>query len=399
MLALACVPVSTVVVSRKHPDAPTSPRRIFVLSALHGSVASPTLGLPFEKAVETRLAAALRRCGVEVTGSVVGGLNSRRDILTAAAQFRPDAVLSFAYKRVLLDQYGRYVLHATISVSLRDAPGSIRSSPRTPAPLRIAFDPSARVAADLGDDELDDVRTLWESEANVAPSGATSRREFARGADSFVDAIVKRMQADGLFPGCPALQGPELSPSARPIDASAYVPGSTMRGTGGFALAPEFAYAVAREVAKRRETDAAKQRSSGMVSTGNDAEPEDAPTLEDPRGIGLASYRPSLEAYVRTAIRGELEAMGFDVGDARRTLSCEIEDAFVDASGWGYDAALRLRWTLTEAASGRSLYTSEKRVTTSGRGRTLSDVSSFDEAIRRSAEELAQDAAFLHALE
>ncbi len=396
MLALACTPVSTVVVSRKHPDASSSPKRIFVLSGLDGEAGS-TLGLPFEKALELRLAAALGRCGVEITGSAVGGLQTRREIAAAAAQFRPDAVLTIGYKSVLVDQNQR-LMNATIAVSLRDAPGSIRSSPETPAPLRIAFHPSARPAADL-DDELDDVRTLWESEARVAPSGAVSRRDFARGADAFVDAIVKRMQGDGLFPGCPALQGPELPPSARVIDAKEYVPGSTVHGAGRFALSPEFGYAAAREVSKRRETSAAKQRASGMVSTASEPEPEDAPTLVDPRGIGLASYQPSLEAYVRTGIRAELEAMGFDVGDPRRTLSCEIDDAFVDAGGWGYGATLRLRWTLTEAASGKVLYSGEKRATASGRGRTLSDVSSFNEAIRRSAEELAQDEAFLRALE
>ncbi len=91
--------------------------------------------------------------------------------------------------------------------------------------------------------------------------------------------------------------------------------------------------------------------------------------------------------------------MEFEVRDTQRTLRCSIEDAHVDASGWAYGAALRLRWTLTDTASGEARYTAEKRVVVSGRGRSLTDAAAFDEAIRRSAADLADDAAFLRALE
>jgi len=395
MVTLSCVPVSTVVVSRRHPDASVSPRRIFVVSSLLDGRRGPTMGRWFEKAVESRLAASLHRCGVEVAGWAATGLESKRDIASAAAEFRPDAILTLGYESILTDVERRSILRATIRVSLLDAAGAARDAPGGPAPLRVAYHPSTRPALDLGDGADDEVRTLWQSDATLAPGPALSRREFAaRGADDFVDAIVRRMQADGFFPGCAEPKAGALPPSARRIGVAAYAPAATLRAAGGFTLAPEVPYAAARVVSKRIE-----QRAAATVSTAVNDVPEDEPTLGTPRGYPLSSFDPDLEAYVRGALLAEFQAMGFDVRDARRTLGCAIEDAYVDASGWGYGAALRLRWTLTDSASGKALYTGEKRVAVSARGRSLTDAASFDEAIRRSAADLAEDAAFLRALE
>ncbi len=394
VLALSCVPVSTVVMSQRHPDAPVSPKRIFVVSSLVDGRQGPTLGRWFEKAVEARLAASLQRCGVEVAGWAATGLESRRDIATAAAEFRPDAILTLGYEQILTDAARRAILRATIRISLLDASGAHRPAPGGPAPLRVAY-PSPRPVLDLGDAEDDEARTLWQSDATVEPGTALSRREFAaRGADGFVDAIVKRLQADGFFPGCAEPKAGALPPSVRTIDVAAYAPAATVRAAGAFTLDPEVPYAAGREASKRLQ-----QRAAATVSTAVNDGSEDEPTLQTPRGYALSSFDPDLEAYVRGAMLAELQAMGFDVRDARRTLRCAIEDAYVDASGWGYGAALRLRWTLTDSASGASLYTAEKRVVVSGRGRSLTDAASFDEAIRRSAASLAEDAAFLRALE
>jgi hypothetical protein len=373
LVVTSCTPARTVVVSRKPTETPASPKRIFIVSRLLETGGSPGMGTKFEKMLEARFVANLRRCGVEAGGVALTGFESSRELAKAVKGFAPDAVLRLSPVSVLLAPQGASTLTATFQFAL----------------------------ADVSSADPEDEREIWLAKASLFRGDTTfGANGFEHAGEAFVDEVVNKMKTDGFFPGCAPVQPGDLPSSFRKVPREGYTPRSSLRSEGGLTLAA-LVYPAGRQLedAMDAEKKASRARGDGEMAGPLKSEPPPgSPTPEKPRGFGLASFVPSLELYATSALAAEFGKMGLATNDARLTLSGRVEDAFVDAEGWGYGALLRIRWELKETSTGKVLFVGEKTASTTPAERSASDVEALAIVLRKSAEALVQDPEFARAI-
>lgn len=372
-MALGCATGghAQVTASKRAEDAPPSPERIYVLTRSLDADGNRNLGLEFQKAIEGRLSAGLARCGVVTGGRIMGKVELEQEIEKPLVAFRPDAVLFL--RRT-------YVLYSDASVVRETYEVSLVAGPKSKEAI-----------------------TWWKASVTNTPGSQLLEGTKVRSAETLVDQVLARMKLDGFFPGCPA-PGPNELPSAlQKVPATAYVATTNLKVAGAITVG-EVSYPSARRNAEAEAREASVRRASG---SSNDAAPPDrasapmsailAESLAMPDQLraptarfGRATYQPSLEVYVQTALSAELGKMGLAAA-APRTLRVEIEDASLDLSGWGYGASLKLKYEVLETATGKVLHAASRTTATSARERTASEAAAWNRVIARAAEALALD--------
>lgn len=371
--ATACATPPRVVFSRRAPDADTAPRRLFIVSRLH-EAGGPSLGPVFAKAFEGRFDAALRRCGASTAGYASTGMEAGDELERPMDGHWLDAVAIVRLSNATVDQYG-VLVSGTIEITLyggtvgADGTRAVRQKPRL----------------------------LWNGAAIFAHAGLGVTAMAAK-AEEFADDLTSKLREDGFFPGCSRAGPRDLPAVASPVEASRYVPSSRLTASGGLIVAAA-SYQPA-EVAESRAAEA-RSRAGPNTSVNNlpaRSLPRFGPDRDELAGEGRTRFSPGVGEYVRSALAAELRRMGIDTARVQRALRAQIEDASVDASGWGYRVSLRVKYELTEAGTGRVLYSAVKGASPPPPAPAMLESEALDQAIRASAEELVQDPEFAAAI-
>ena len=381
LAAAACATTqgTTVVYSKRIPEADTAPRRVFVLSRLLDT-GGPSFGPVFAKAFEGRFDAALRRCGIQTAGYASTGLETGDDIDRPLNAFRPDALVVVRMTYGTVDQLG-VLLNGTIEITLyggTTAPDGTKPIGQKP-------------------------KVLWKGAAIFAHGGLPlplDRLGFtamAAKAEAFADDMSNRMKEDGFFPGC-SLVGPRDLPAVTsPVESAGYTPASRVTASGGLSLGGVTYLPAKLAQARAVEARKGKEGSNTSVDSSPAAHPRVGPDRDQLAGDGRTRFAPGVDEYLRGALRAELGGMGIDTADARRTLRVDIQDAAVDASRWGYRISLRVKYELSEAGGG-VLYSGTKDVATAPSARPMLEAEALNQVIRSSAEALVEDPEFAKAV-
>jgi uncharacterized lipoprotein len=169
----------------------------------------------------------------------------------------------------------------------------------------------------------------------------------------------------------PALVGAlMLSACAAPPIATNYAPSSVMSAAGALSVS-DFKY-LASEQAK---------------------DPIPANVIHN-TAIGTVKIDKDVKKYVRDAVFSELRFVGIKVNNPQRVLKGDIEEFLIDDLGYSVDWSLRIRYTVSDGATGKVLYDSVK----STKRRTAKFANAFgalNETVKLCVEELLKDPQFL----
>lgn len=104
-----------------------------------------------------------------------------------------------------------------------------------------------------------------------------------------------------------------------------------------------------------------------------------------------------IKVFVRDAVFSELRLVGIKTSDPSRVLTGSIEEFLIDDLGYSIDWTLRVKYTLTDTASNKVLYTSVKNI----QRKTAKFANAFgalNETIKLNVEDLMKDQDFVKAI-
>lgn len=113
--------------------------------------------------------------------------------------------------------------------------------------------------------------------------------------------------------------------------------------------------------------------------------------------MGEIKIDRDISKFVRDAVFAELRFVGLKTNDSSRVLTGDIEEFLVDDLGYSIDWTLRIKYTLTDAASKKVLFSSVK-ATQRKTAKFANAFGALNETIKINAEQLVEDADFLKAI-
>jgi len=122
-----------------------------------------------------------------------------------------------------------------------------------------------------------------------------------------------------------------------------------------------------------------------------------APDVIRNTAIGTIKVDRPVKVYVRDAVFAELRFVGIKTNDARRVLTGDIEEFLVDDLGFNVDWTLRIKYTLTDAASKTVLYQSTKNIARRT-GKFANPFGALNETVKLNVEQLLDDQDFLKSI-
>lgn len=98
--------------------------------------------------------------------------------------------------------------------------------------------------------------------------------------------------------------------------------------------------------------------------------------------------------FVRDGVFSELRFVGMKIAPGSQTLTADIEEFLIDDLGYSIDWTFRIKYALTDTASGKAVYTSTKLIQrkTAKFGNPLG---ALNETIKLSVEQLIEDPEFI----
>jgi hypothetical protein len=157
-----------------------------------------------------------------------------------------------------------------------------------------------------------------------------------------------------------------------------YAPSSVMTASGSVAVS-DFSYLPAE----------AKPASPEAVAV--------APNQIRNTAMGTILIDKEVRVFVRDAVFSELRFVGVKLNDEKRVLKGTIEEFLADDLGYNVDWTLRVKYTVTDKASGQGLYAGTKNI----QRRTSKFSNAFgalNETVKLNVEELLKDPGFLEAI-
>lgn len=113
--------------------------------------------------------------------------------------------------------------------------------------------------------------------------------------------------------------------------------------------------------------------------------------------IGNVKIDRDVKVFVRDAVFSELRFVGIKTTENGRLLTGDVEEFLLDDLGWSVDWTLRIKYTVTDTVTNKSLYASVKNI----QRRTAKFANIFgalNETIKLNAEELIKDPEFIKAI-
>jgi hypothetical protein len=437
--ACATVPASIPVESVKADDANFTPKRVYLVTHLAPLNGQGPFGPRFNKVFEARLASNLAACGIETYGFEDSGLRlDDQALMKAIDAFKADTVIEawadaglrsasgvILYKRfnVTLQQVQRSepaagakrearVVWRSMSQHGGDAtrlvdsltgkmmddgffPGCARPGPGDPAPAvgggltRVAYVPSSTLRAAGGLS----VSAVAYTPALELEAAAKDSKKPASGYNSTSAAMV------------PVWVKPEKKP---------VVSAPAGGGGGGAIYAPHPENSAHLKQPWDPATPSTRSKRPTAGHNSNTAasmapQPWDPPASE--AEAAPDAYELHEEGYPKTrldvpvselvgkGVAAELGAMGIQTTDSRRLLTVTIDDFILDrAVGYGFGSALRVRYELQDAETGKVLYSAEKLSALVPEARAVTVPQALTRAIRLNVEMLVRDEEFAAAI-
>jgi uncharacterized lipoprotein len=130
-------------------------------------------------------------------------------------------------------------------------------------------------------------------------------------------------------------------------------------------------------------------------------EPEKSPVAPNQirnTAMGSILIDKEVKVFVRDAVFSELRFVGVKVNDEKRVLKGDVEEFMADDLGYNIDWTFRVKYAVTDKASGKVVYEGTKNI----QRRTSKFANAFgalNETVKLNVEELLKDPAFLKAIQ
>lgn len=113
--------------------------------------------------------------------------------------------------------------------------------------------------------------------------------------------------------------------------------------------------------------------------------------------MGNVKIDRDVSKFIRDAVFAELRFVGVETNDPSKILSGDVEEFLIDDLGYSIDWTLRIKYTLTDTASNKVIFTSTKN-TQRKTAKFANDFGALNETIKTNVEQLIDDVDFIKAV-
>lgn len=114
--------------------------------------------------------------------------------------------------------------------------------------------------------------------------------------------------------------------------------------------------------------------------------------------MGEIKIDRDVSKFIRDAVFSELRFVGIKTNDPSKILSGEIEEFLIDDLGYSVDWTLRVKYTLTDTASRKVVFSSTKN-TQRNTSKFANVFGALNETVKINVEQLIDDADFVKAIQ
>jgi hypothetical protein len=429
------VPAKVSVESVKADDANFTPKRVYLVTHLAPLSGQGPFGPRFNKVFEARLADNLAACGIETFGFEDSGLRlDDQELMKAIDAFKADSVME-AWADAGLRSASGVILYKRFNVTLQQLPrsapasGGKREARVVWRSMSVYGGDATRLVDSLTGKMMDDgffpgcarpgpgesapavggglTRVAYAPSSTLRATGglSVSAVAYAPALEQEASAKDSKKQASGYNSTSAAMVPVWVKPEKKPVAAA---PAGEGGGGAVYAPHPENSAHLKQPWDLPKPGPGSKRPTAGHNSnTAASMAPQPwDPPVSDAEAAPDA-YELHEEGYPKTrldipvselvgkGVAAELGAMGIQTTDARRLLTVTIDDFILDrATGFGFGSALRVRYELKDAETGKVLYSAEKLSALVPEARAVTVPQALNRAIRLNVEMLVRDEAF-----